>query len=158
MHQGAAVAQAIPASAWGCGHPSGRQNQEAAVEVGGVVGQGDGGQFSLLRLQKQVADTDERDREQGAVAQGSREAGQQGDRWGWIQATRRGGGVGTQRASVNTPLYETGATRLVQSSVRGYPRSGEDCVCRDQGQGAGSPLSPLTGRLSGLAPRAEEGG
>lgn len=128
------------------------------MEVGGVVGQGDGGQFSLLRLQKQVADTDERDREQGAVAQGSREAGQQGDRRGWIQATRRGGGVGTQRASVNTPLYETGATRLVQSSVRGYPRSGEDCVCRDQGQGAGSPLSPLTGRLSGLAPRAEEGG
>ena len=36
-------------------------------------------------------------------------------------------------------LHETGATRLVQSSVRNYPRSGEDCVCRDQGRGAGSP-------------------
>ena len=33
-HQGAAVAQATPLLAWGCGHPSGRQNQEAAVRVG----------------------------------------------------------------------------------------------------------------------------
>lgn len=108
----------------------------------GWVG-GDKGMGPVLTpeaLKKQVADTDERDREQGAVAQGSREAGQQGDRRAGSRPPGEAEGRGPQRASAeHSTLYETGATRLVQSSVRGYPRSGEDCACRDQGQGAEAP-------------------
>lgn len=59
------------------------------------------GQFSLLRLQTQMRDTEQR-----AVATGSGQAGRGGNKQGRIQGARRGrgGGTGIQRASGSTPL------------------------------------------------------
>lgn len=127
------------------------------------MGQGAEGQFSLLRLQKQVTDADERYREQWAVALGSGEVGQGGNRLGRIQGTRRGWGggrgMGTQWASASTLLsardrsHQAGSEQCQELSV-----VWEGLRLQRPGPGSGEPLSPLTGRLSGLAPRAEEGG
>lgn len=109
------------------------RKQQCVCVWGGDKGMG---QFSLLRLQTQMRDR--------AVAAGSEEAG--GVRTGRAgfrepeEAEGEGRGSSLPQGALRS-LHQTGATRLVQSSVRLYPRSRKDCLQRP-GPGSGEPPEP----------------